>query len=68
MTGAVAFPNAKYGQGVGTVYLDHVDCSGNENNLTQCINDGIGVAQCEHKDDAGVRCIGKHSIPGLCTF
>ena len=61
MAGAVAFPNAKYGQGVGVVYLDHVDCSGNESNLTQCSHDGIGVAQCDHKDDAGVRCIGKYT-------
>lgn len=65
MAGAVAFPNAKYGQGVGAVYLDHVDCSGNESNLTQCSHDGIGVVQCDHKDDAGVRCIGKYTTLGL---
>ena len=55
-SGAVAFSNAKYGQGVGMVLLDHVVCNGTEDSIINCTHDGIGTSQCEHKDDAGVRC------------
>ena len=58
-TGAIAFPNAKYGQGTGVIMLDHIMCDGSEDKLTDCGNDGIGVASCAHKDDAGVRCLGQ---------
>ena len=58
-TGAIAFANAKYGQGAGVVMLDHVMCTGTEDKLTDCSNDGIGVASCAHKDDVGVRCLGQ---------
>ena len=56
--GAVAFSNAKYGQGVGLVFLDHVVCDGTEDSIINCTHDGIGTSQCDHKDDAGVRCQG----------
>ena len=57
-SGAVPFLDAKYGQGIGLVQLDHVVCSGTEMGLEFCEHDGIGVASCGHADDAGVRCQG----------
>ena len=54
----VPFLNAKYGQGIGPVFLDHVYCSGNEDALDMCNSDGLGVANCPHTQDAGVRCQG----------
>ena len=58
MAGAVTFPNAKYGQGIGEIYLDHVQCDGNESLLSECENDGVGVSSCSHAEDVGVRCQG----------
>ena len=57
-TDSVPFSSAKYGQGTGIIYLDHVYCNGSEANLAACTHDGIGISTCKHSDDAGVRCQG----------
>ena len=57
-TDAVAFTNAHFGAGVGPIYLDNVDCSGSESNLTDCFRSFI-VSCYSHSEDAGVRCQGK---------
>ena len=53
-TGAVAihiFP-----AGTGAIHLDDLHCSGNEFRLIDCPHSGVGVHNCAHGDDAGVRC------------
>nr|XP_054754535.1 neurotrypsin-like [Lytechinus pictus] len=45
-----------YGRGSGSIYLDEVGCLGYESFLTQCTNDGWGVHDCGHSEDAGVYC------------
>ena len=57
-TGAVAFQNARFGQGSDPIFLDDVDCIGNESRLEECDHAGIGVENCGHNEDAGVACIG----------
>ena len=58
LTDAVAFSRAHFGAGTGTIYLNHVGCSGSETNLTDCPR-GLTVS-CfgAHTQDAGVRCQG----------
>ena len=55
-TDAVAFSNAYFGAGTGTIYLDDVSCTGSETNLNNCPRSS--TVNCGHLDDAGVRCQG----------
>ena len=58
--GAVARPNAFFGQGTGPIWLDDLLCRGNEQRLVDCpvSTGGIGMIDfCNgHADDAGVTC------------
>ena len=58
-TDAVAFSNAHFGAGIGTIHLHVVGCTGREVNLTDC-PETRSSAYClrSHLEDAGVRCQG----------
>ena len=40
------------------IYLDSVVCNGSERTLQQCTANPVGVHDCDHSEDAGVRCGG----------
>ncbi len=50
--------NAAYGQGVGTIWIANVACTGTETSLESCLSSGWGMNFCTHSDDAGVCCSG----------
>ncbi|XP_071497094.1 scavenger receptor cysteine-rich domain-containing protein DMBT1-like [Diadema antillarum] len=52
-----ALRNAAFGQGTGNIWLDDMSCTGTETSIFDCGNNGIGVNDCSHYQDAGVRCI-----------
>ena len=55
-----ALLNAYFGQGTGQIVLDDVQCIGSENKLLVCRTPPIlkVSSNCDHSDDAGVRCEG----------
>ena len=55
-----ALLNAHFGQGGGQIVLDDVQCTGSENQLLACRSAPIlsVSSNCDHSDDAGVRCEG----------
>lgn len=53
-----AVKEARYGEGSGGIIMDNVDCNGAETHLGQCRHEGFFNHDCQHKEDAGVRCEG----------
>ncbi|XP_041470836.1 scavenger receptor cysteine-rich domain-containing group B protein-like [Lytechinus variegatus] len=50
---------AAYRPGSGPIFLDNVDCTGQEMDLDDCSHNGFEVHDCQHSEDAGVECIPK---------
>ena len=57
-TDAVYFWYARFGPGIGSIYLDEVDCAGHEAKLIDCSRSSPVHCHIGHREDAGVRCQG----------
>jgi len=56
---STALTSLFFGQGTGRIWLDDLMCTGSESRLVNCIHSGYGVHNCNHNEDAGLRCQGK---------
>ena len=62
----LGYPNASsaprsayFGQGSGKIWLDDVNCLGNETSIKRCSHNGWNVNNCGHIQDASVICSSK---------
>ena len=56
-TGAQPRGNSYYGRGNTTIWLDNVQCTGNESNIDACRHLAWGTNNCDHSEDVGVMCV-----------
>jgi hypothetical protein len=54
--GSLPLSGAFFGSGSGPIHLDDVVCDGTESSLLECARSNIGQHDCDHSEDAGVRC------------
>ena len=51
--------SANFGTGRGPIWLDDMNCGGNENSIKKCWHRGWGEGNCDHNQDASVICSSK---------
>ena len=61
--GATGQSFAHFGQGIGPIQLDNVQCTGTETQLQDCSL--IRTHNCAHYEDAGVTCVGQLGPPTI---
>ena len=47
---------SSHGNGIGSIWMDDVKCTGTESRLSECVHRGWGMEDCDHHEDAGVWC------------
>ncbi len=52
----VVYQGSDVHDGTGQIWLDDLRCDGNESSLFSCPHNGVGSHNCDHTEDAGVRC------------
>ncbi|XP_030260233.1 uncharacterized protein LOC115573556 isoform X2 [Sparus aurata] len=63
---AISAPtNAHFGRGSDPVWLDDVECTGQESALSHCNHNRFGESNCWHGEDAGVICFGALEKPQI---
>ena len=68
LTGAVGYSFSRFGGGSGGIFLDNLGCYGYESRLLDCTRPTIGVHDCDHSADAGVRCRGREAMCAIIAF
>ena len=67
MAGAEGLKSAFFGRGIGRIVLDNVRCDSREEALLECRHRGFFVEDCDHSEDAGVRCHSDQRLQNVNT-
>ena len=59
---------AGFGVATGPVWIDGMTCVGDEGSLISCPNNGVGVHDCTHSQDVGLRCATRKLLFTLAIF
>ncbi len=54
--GSIGLVGAAFGPGKGIIFLDSVECTGEERSLRDCDSDPLATNNCGHNEDAAVVC------------
>ncbi|CAH1803155.1 unnamed protein product, partial [Owenia fusiformis] len=65
--GASVMQSSNVIDGSGPIWLDDMNCAGNERTLFECRHSGWGVENCGHHEDVGVSCNGGLRLVGGVT-
>ncbi|XP_051792906.1 uncharacterized protein LOC110964340 [Acanthochromis polyacanthus] len=66
---AISAPgSAHFGQGSGPIWLDNVQCSGQESALSHCTHQGFGEHNCGHGEDSSAICLGALAKPEITLY
>ncbi|XP_064596274.1 deleted in malignant brain tumors 1 protein-like [Liolophura sinensis] len=49
-------PRSRFGTGSGPIWMDNVQCLGNETNISQCLRGNWRSTPCTHENDIGLYC------------
>ena len=63
-----ALQNAWFGQGSGKIWLDNVQCQGNERSIVNCRHNSWGMHNCLHSEDASVICSSKRNNKKIVIY
>ncbi|KAL7863118.1 hypothetical protein SRHO_G00121020 [Serrasalmus rhombeus] len=55
-TAKEALTGARMGQGMGPIYMNEVQCRGDEKSLRKCPHKSITAKDCKHMEDVSVKC------------
>ncbi|XP_048765407.2 adhesion G protein-coupled receptor B1-like isoform X2 [Ostrea edulis] len=55
--GATVKAFSEFGNGIGSIWLDEVSCTGNESSIVDCSHTEWGISDCTHAEDVGVICV-----------
>lgn len=58
----MALGGGYFGNGSGDILLDNVVCRGTESSLLECNTNPVAQHNCDHFEDAGVRCEGTNLL------
>ncbi|CAG0923687.1 unnamed protein product [Notodromas monacha] len=45
-----------FGPGIGPIWLDELECNGEESSVAECIHEAWGAGNCRHDEDVAVEC------------